>query len=384
VDRAAQFPEERFLRAVNILRRLPLTRLLALCAVIVAFGAGAAALASALTAGPVPQAKPLAQAVHDALGGPAVQGVSAKITFTNHLLEGASLAGAAGGGSGGGLSSSPLLNGGSGRLWASSDGRVRIELQSEKGDTEIIWDGHTLTVLDAAEETAYRWTPKQSETGAPSTPGEDHGHEAPSVAKVEEAIAHLRKHVNVAEASPTDVGGQPAYTVRISPKEAGSLIGAAEVSFDAVHGLPLRAAIYSSTDPSPVIELAASEVSYGPVASSVFEIQPPAGAKVQELKLHEHSSAQQPGHTGTGQGNTHLTAHGNGITTIGVLETPEKSGSKTSGQLEGLPKVNINGAQASELRTELGTILTFARSGVRYVVAGALAPGPVEALARGL
>ncbi len=371
---------------MNILRRLPLSRLLVLCAVVVAFGAGAAALASALTSGPVPRAEPLAQAVHDALGGPDVQGFSANITLTNNLLEGASLAGNAGGqGGGGGLTSNPLLAGGSGRMWASSDGKLRIELQSEKGDTEIIWDGKTLTVLDAAEETAYRWTPKADETGARTTPHEGHAHEAPSVAKVEEAIAHLRRHVDVSEASPTDVGGRPAYTVRISPKEGGSLIGGAEVSFDSVHGLPLRAAIYSSTTPSPVIELAAGEVSYGPVASSVFEIQPPPGEKVQELKLDEHSTAARVHRGGAAhQSNTHATTHGSGITAIDVLETPEKSGSKTSSQLEALPKVSIDGTQAAELRTELGTILTFARSGVRYVVAGALAPGPVEALARGL
>ena len=41
---------------------------------------------------------------------------------------------------------------------------------------------------------------------------------------------------------PTDVAGQPAYTVRVSPKEGGSLIGGAELSFDADNGVPLRAA----------------------------------------------------------------------------------------------------------------------------------------------
>jgi hypothetical protein len=123
-------------------------------------------------------------------------------------------------------------------------------------------------------------------------------------------------------------------------------------------------------------------VTYGPIADSVFEIQPPAGTKVQELKLDEHSAQQpQPGSTSN---ETHVTTHGQGITAVHVLETPEEAGSKTPGQLEDLPKVDINGTQASELRTELGTILTFARGGVRYVVAGAVAPGPVEALARGL
>jgi hypothetical protein len=46
--------------------------------------------------------------------------------------------------------------------------------------------------------------------------------------------------------------------------------------------------------------------------------------------------------------------------------------------------VSINGVNASELRTELGTLLTFERSGVRYVLAGSVPPATIEALARGL
>ncbi|HEY1584240.1 MAG TPA: hypothetical protein VGH63_01060, partial [Polyangia bacterium] len=61
---------------MNILRRLPLSRLLLLCALVVALGASATAIAFALGSGPTPPPKPLAQAVHDALGGAPVEGVS--------------------------------------------------------------------------------------------------------------------------------------------------------------------------------------------------------------------------------------------------------------------------------------------------------------------
>ena len=44
-------------------------------------------------------------------------------------------------------------------------------------------------------------------------------------------------------------------------QEGGSLLGGAELSFDAVHGVPLRAAIYSSTSSAPVIELTAERSS---------------------------------------------------------------------------------------------------------------------------
>jgi outer membrane lipoprotein-sorting protein len=374
---------------VNILRRLPLSRLLLLCGLVVAIGVSATAIASALDSGPTPPAKPLAQAVHDTLAGAQgahIQGLSANIQLTDHLLEGASLASGNGGDSGaggGGLTSSPLVTGASGRLWIANDGRVRLELQSQKGDTQIVSDGHTVTLYDAATNTVYRYTPPAHEGSSSAEQSSGDKHEVPSVAKIEEAISHLSKHADVSGATPTDVAGQPAYTVRVSPKEAGSLLGGAELSWDADNGVPLRAAIYSSTSSSPVIELAASDVSFGPVESSVFAIAPPANAKVQEITFSEGDHQRDSKKAGVGE-KPSVTTHGHGLGTIAVLAAKSKSSTGTSTSLEGLPKVTINGSSASELRTELGTLLTFERSGVRYLVGGAVAPAAVEEVARGL
>src|ERR1700731_968337 len=104
---------------MNILRRLSLSRLLTLCGAVVAIGISATALASAVGGGPVPKEESLAVAVHDALVAAPVQGVSANVKLTDNLLEGANLAGS--GGEAGPLSSSPLVSGASGRLWASKD-----------------------------------------------------------------------------------------------------------------------------------------------------------------------------------------------------------------------------------------------------------------------
>ena len=363
---------------MNIFRRLPLHRLLLLCGLVIALGASATALAFALGSGPTPPPKPLAEAIHDALGTPAVEGVSASIVLTDHLLEGANLAS---GGQGGELTSSPLVTGASGRLWIANDGRVRLELQSQKGDTQILYDGHTLSLYDAATNTLYRYTVPAGSNGSSSDTPTDH-HEVPSVSKIEEAISHLSQHADVSGATPTDVAGQPAYTVRISPKEGGSLFGGVELSFDAVHGVPLRAAIYSSTSSAPVIELAASEISYGPVADSVFAVEPPANAKVEEVSSAGSGGAHPSGPSAHEAGRPKITTYGHGSTAIAVLEGKAQKGA--SEPLEGLPKVTINGVSASELRTELGTVLSFERSGVRYVLAGSVTPVAIEALARGL
>ena len=112
--------------------------------------------------------------------------------------------------------------------------------------------------------------------------------------------------------------------------------------------------------------------------------EPPANAKVEEIVP---PSGGDEGHTpgDTGEKPT-VTTHGHGPATIAVVEQKAKAGAKggTGGVLEGLPKVTIDGASASELRTELGTLLSFERGGVSYLLVGSVAPAAIEEVARGL
>jgi outer membrane lipoprotein-sorting protein len=377
---------------MNILRRLPLSRLLLLCGMVVALGIGITALAVGLSTGPVPPPKPLAEAVHDALAGgreQPIQGVSAQIQFTNRLLEGANLASGSsdggGSGGGGGLASSPLVTGASGRLWISADGRARLELQSEQGDSQILYDGRTVSLYDAATNTEYRYTPSQGSDGGGADSNPAHHHAVPTAQEIEAALAHATAHgATISAATPTDVAGQPAYTVRISPTHNGGLVGGAELSWDATNGVPLRAAIYSSTSSAPVVELAATSISYGSVESSVFELSPPSNTKVEEVvppTPHEPSPSQP---TQGGADHPTVTTHGEGLAGIAVIESPAKGGAKEGEQLEALPQVKINGINAAELATPLGTLLSFERNGVRYLLAGSVTPASIEAFARGL
>lgn len=424
----------------NFLRRLPLSRLLLLCATVVAVGIGATALAGALGTGPVPPPKPLAQAVHDALTAPAVDGVSARIQLTDHLLEGANLASQGnGGGGGGGAASSPLLTGADGRLWISADGHVRLELQSEEGDTQILYDGHTVTLYDAASNNLYRYTPPQ-DSGAggasdDSSPGTQP--KIPTVAQIQEAIVHIMRHANLSGATSTDVAGQPAYAVRISPSRNGGLVGGAELAWDAVHGLPLRLAVYSTASSAPVLELTATEVSYGAVPSSVFQFTPPASAKVTEIAETGSDAARAGGPGGTAVSPQHQVTHEHGLTAvqealpftlnapatlagmtrgevrgaevnghaavllvygeglggIAVLERTaepngaaggEQSSGEAGGLLGALPQVALPGASATELPTPLGTLLSFQRDGIAYLLAGSVTPTTLQDAAKGL
>ena len=417
----------------HLLRRISLPRLLVLCVAVVTVGVAATAGALALSGGPTPPSKPLANAIHDALATPRVEGVSANVELVSHLVESSALQTQ---GAGGG-SSSPLLSGASGRLWIASDGQARLELQSEGGATELLWNGSTVTLYDASKNSLYSYTPPSREAsgsgGGSGGGGSSSGSDAvPSVAKIKEAIAQLMGHANVSGATPTNVAGQPAYSVRISPQRNGGLVGGAEIAWDAVHGVPLQVAIYAKGNPSPVLELTATEVSYGPVPSSVFKLELPSGVKRTEIKPPNQAEAQygsEPSARGgnhpqvsaktTGlaavsaalpfklsapeelagmqregvrliEANGHagaLITYGEGLGGIVLIESEAKQaegGSSHGSPSLQLPTVTIGGTKATELPTALGTILSFESNGVQHILAGSVTPSVLETAAKGL
>src|SRR4051794_17934842 len=135
---------------MQFLRRISTRRLLALCAAVLACAAGGTAIALAATSGgPTPPPKPLDQAIHDAATAPAVGGVTARIHFTNRLIDQSSV----------GEGATPILPGADGRLWASPDGKLRLELQAPAmgggGDSQVLVDGNRFTIYDSGQRTVY-------------------------------------------------------------------------------------------------------------------------------------------------------------------------------------------------------------------------------------
>ena len=392
---------------VSSLRTMSTRRLLAVLAAAVALVAGGTAIALAATTntGPVPPAKPLAQAIQDAATAPPVDGITARIKFTNHLVDSSSLQG-----------SDPILSGATGRLWIGADHGLRLELQSDSGDAQIVSDGKTVTIYDATMNTAYRADlPRDKTTTSADAP--------PSLASIQADLAKLAERWNLSGAEPTSQAGRAAYRVRISPKHDGGLLGAAELAADANTGVPLRAAVYATGNSAPVLELSVTRISYGKVDASVFDVTPPAGAKVTDFTPKAPSAVRRgagakpvtgaaavakavpftlaapdelvglPRHDvrliHTGNRPAALVTYGAGLGGIAVIQQAAEAGGAPAKPREGesglsLPTVSINGATGQELDTALGTMVRFTRGGVTYTVIGSVPPAAAEAAARGL
>lgn len=399
------------------LRTTSTARLLTILACAGVLVTTAAIAEAALTgSGSVPAPKALAQAIKDALGAPTPDGVTARISFKNNLLPSGSLPG----------TSSALTSGADGRLWLTKDGRLRLELQSSSGDVQLTSDGKQVTLFDSSSNTVYKAT-LPDEPAVRARTGE---HQNPTLAKIQDALGRLAKLWTVSGADPTTQAGQPAYSVRIAPKDDGGLLGAAQVAWDAITGVPLRAAVYAQGQSDPVLELEATDISYGAVSDADVTTTPPAGAKVVDLSPKD---ATTPGSAGGSQGHhaaevsgvdavgkaldfplaapgtlaglprheVHLVdfdgkkgalvTYGKGLGAIAVIEhrtdsatagaTPKSAGRDGSSSL---PQINIDGSTGTEIPTALGTIVTFERDGVSYVVAGSVPPLAAENAARGL
>jgi outer membrane lipoprotein-sorting protein len=382
---------------VSYLRRLSTRSLILVLSAACVLAAGGTAIAVAAGGGgTTPPPKPLDQAIHDALSAGHPDGVTARIQFTNNLFPSGALLGQAG---------SALMSGASGRLWLTADGHGRIELQSDAGDVQIVWNTTEVSVYDASSNTVYRATlPASSSSNGSDTP--------PALADIDKVLSEIGMHWALSDAQPTNIAGRPAYTVSASPKHDGGLLGSLQLAWDAANGTPLRAGVYAQGSSTPVLELTVTDISYGSVAASDVDVAPPAGAKVVDLGTNgsTDSGSSQPAVTGLAAvqaaapftvvapdtlvglprrdvrlvgGDTVLALYGQGLGGIALVE--RKADSSTtggSGLLSNLPTVSLDGLTAHELATQLGTVVTWQSGGTSFVLAGSLPASAAETAAR--
>ena len=411
---------------MKFLRTASTGRLLALIGgLVIAIAAGTAIAVAATGNGPVPKAKPLARAVHDALSAKPVAGITADIAFTNNLISSADLPGE---------TADPLLQGTQhGRVWLTNDHRLRIEFQGDNGDANLVVNKNSFWISDPMQNTVYKGSLPADTSGKADNAGAK-AQGVPTVAQIQSEISRLIKHVDVggmATSNPGDVAGRAAYSLSVSPKHSGGLLGRAKLAWDAITGVPLRFAIYARGNPTPVLALTATNISYGAISPSDLAISPPSGDKVVTVSTADkHAAAAGTARAARKAARTHvsgvaavaahvpftlsapkslaglpregvtllswggkpaaLVTYGQGLGGIAVIEqsaSSQAAASSSAGSGHGalsLPSVSINGATGTELATPLGTVVRFTRGGVGYTVLGSVAPYAAETASRAL
>ncbi|CAB4878800.1 MAG: hypothetical protein F2799_06015 [Actinobacteria bacterium] len=374
---------------------------------------GAMVATGALSSDAKPAPKSLAQAVVDSQATRGTfSGVAARVTFKNSLVDSSVL----------GQGSDPLLGGGSGRLWADNNGNLRIELQSDGGggDVQIVANDKQVWVSYGTTSTVYRAAmparadkKRKADTHTPIT-----------VTTVENALKAIAGDVTISDPTPDNIGGRPAYTVTMEPKDKSGLLAGARVSWDASNGAPLAVALLAKGQADPVLDLHATDVQFGPVDASIFAITPPADAKIENIPVTDllakgkadaakakttkrakpvtglaavqaalpftvNAPASLAGMDRTevmllGKDKSAVITYGTGLGAIAVVESAAKPAKKANtGGLE-LPTKTVGGVTITEFGTALGSIAMFTRDGVSYTLVGSVTTATLESAVSGL
>ena len=264
------------------LRTASTRRLVTIVAVLVATVAAAGIAQAALTNSPKPDPKPLDRAIYDAVNAPPVQGITARVKFTNNLLPSGSMPGS---------QVSPILSGADGRVWLTNDGKVRIELQSDYGDAQFVADGERYMLYDAATKSAFTGrlpaqAPKaanQPKVAAERDPGRA---QAPR-----RGVDLLGRHPDVDRrpARPTRSGSRPRTTAACSarPRWPGTPSAAPRCARRSTRRATTSRCSRSRRPRSPTARSRPRRCRVKPPAGAkVNEIDPPAGIDMQGKALH--------------------------------------------------------------------------------------------------
>jgi outer membrane lipoprotein-sorting protein len=354
--------------------------------------------------------------------------LSATVTVEQDLLSTQLLNSLGGeGGEGGAAALSGAQNA---RVWYGGEDRLRAELLGENGDRVFVRNSASVSVYDGAENTLR--------TGEVEEPAEPEGDdETVDPAEINELLARLGESSDLVQTAPTTYEGRGSYVLTLTPKDADStLVNRVETVIDSETYLPLSLSLFADGTEEPVLYYRTSGLTVGPVADERFAFETPPGAEVLPLdegrerdggEKGERNGERREGSEGrevetvaeaeeavgfdvrelaAAPGGRALTGvylagsdgvvltYGEDWGTVVLAQTPEEAGvtpERTPEAVEdgmgggiSLPTVDVNGVEAQELSTPVGTALAWSDGGVSYVLVGSVPAAELEQAARGL
>ncbi|HEY3867133.1 MAG TPA: hypothetical protein VGM10_02235 [Actinocrinis sp.] len=236
----------------------------------------------------------------------------------------------------------------------------RIALLGSMAEYDLVHNGDQLWIYDSSTNSVGHAVGDAAGKGAAKherTPPPDELPLTPQQA-AQKFLAAVGPSTKISVDGTKSVAGIAAYTLIITPKQSGSLIGKVEIAIDAQNGAPLQVAAYASGATTPAFELGFTSVSFTAPPASRFDFTPPKGAKVSPLTGGTGSGAdQQAANDQPPQvlGQDWLSVvelHG---IDLGQLQSSAAQASNKQGGSQGGESGLLNGDASSYLSTVLGS-----------------------------
>ncbi len=174
---------------------------------------------------------------------------------------------------------SPLMTGGSGRIWV-SDAGARAESQASGGDQVVVVNkaARTAWVYDYAANTVEELVVTGEAPAETPSP-------APSAAfMTPEAITmylqRFARFATVEVSGQAEVAGRDTYLLRMTPVADDTALGYVQAAIDGETMVPLRLEVFAKGGSAPVLRFGFDSVKYDPIDPSLLVFTPPEGAAV--------------------------------------------------------------------------------------------------------
>ena len=395
---------------MRYLRTLPTSRLLAVLGLSLALcvAAAAGAVVASGGGGETPPPKPLAEALHDSLAGPPVDGVTARVTFTNKLFPSGALLGSAGPGADVGRLGAAVADERRARAdRAAVEPRRRADrLEPDRGDRLRRLLQHRLQGDPAAGGVERRGGEGHAADAGGDHRSADEGRRPRRAVRGDtderrrDARLHRRSLAEARRRAARGGGGLLGCLARRAAASRdlrpGLLLTRARADHER-HLLRRRRRVLRRRRPAREREGRRSRAAVareGRRCNRQRNARDRSGSGAGRRRLpHQrarHSLVGLPRQdvrlVGDAESQTVVVSYGQGLGGIVVAErkAPIASGDSASGALGGLPAVSLDGVTAHELATQLGTIVTWQHADVSTTLAGSIPSAAAEAAAREL
>ncbi|MBS2962231.1 hypothetical protein KGA66_04185 [Actinocrinis puniceicyclus] len=163
--------------------------------------------------------------------------------------------------------------------------KQRLALLDSLSEYDMVRNGTQLWLYDSSHNSvehatmterpgAHKPRPKAEElTKTPLTPQQ----------AAQRLLDALSPSTNISVDGTQSVAGRDAYTLRLTPKQSGSLIGEVTIAVDYQNGAPLQVAVYPAGSGTPAFEVGFTSVSFSAPGNAQFDFKAPKGATVQEM-----------------------------------------------------------------------------------------------------
>lgn len=274
------------------------------------------------------------------------------------------------------------------RVWYSGSDQVRLALQAEYAETDVITNGSDVWTYDSQAKTAtHRTLPADRRQGQPQAP--EGAPKTPQDA-AQLALQAIGKSTAVTTDRSVEVAGRPAYELVLTPQDQASLVTGIRIAVDGQTHLPLRVQVFG-TDAKPAIEIGYTSLTIGRPDARMFAFNPPAGTKVTQAQTPEkkaptkaeHKAAKKELEARKAEADARTTVIGDGWTQVLITKVGQDAATKDATAKAFLGQLKpVSGSWGSG-RELNGTIFTAILTNDGRLAVGAVGPDQIErALAR--